>query len=80
MNTAIFSQSGGNMGIGFAIPINMVKSIKDQLVNSGSVTRGYLGIMIQELTPELTEHFGLKDQKGIPISEVTAALLRRKLD
>lgn len=71
MNTAIFSQSGGNMGIGFAIPINMVKSIKDQLVNSGSVTRGYLGIMIQELTPELTEHFGLKDQKGILISEVT---------
>ncbi|MFQ5715202.1 MAG: DegQ family serine endoprotease [Candidatus Scalinduaceae bacterium] len=71
MNTAIFSRSGGNMGIGFAIPINMVKSIKDQLVKSGSVTRGYLGIMIQDLTPELKKSFGLKDQKGILISQVT---------
>lgn len=70
MNTAIFSRSGGYMGIGFAIPINMAKAIKDQLIKTGSVTRGYLGIMIQDLTPELAESFGLGDQKGVLIAKV----------
>jgi serine protease Do len=55
INTAIFSQTGGYMGIGFAIPINMAKSIRDQLIKHGSVPRGYLGIMIQEITPELAK-------------------------
>jgi serine protease Do len=71
MNTAIFSSSGGYMGIGFAIPINMAKAIKDQLIQTGSVIRGYLGISIQDLTPELAESFGLEDHKGILVAEVT---------
>jgi len=71
INTAIYSKSGGYMGIGFAIPINMAKSIKDQLVNDGKVTRGYLGVAIQELTRDLAESFGLKDGKGILVADVT---------
>jgi len=71
MNTAIFSQSGGYMGIGFAIPINMARVIKDQLIKTGHVTRGYLGIVIQDLTPELAKSFGLDDHQGILVAEVT---------
>ncbi|MFQ5902242.1 MAG: Do family serine endopeptidase, partial [Candidatus Binatia bacterium] len=71
INTAIFSQTGGYMGIGFAIPINMAKSIRDQLIKHGSVTRGYLGIMIQDITPALAKTFGLDTTKGVLISEVT---------
>jgi serine protease Do len=71
INTAIFSQTGGYMGIGFAIPINMAKGIRDQLIKHGSVTRGYLGIRIQDITPELAKTFGLKTTKGVLISEVT---------
>ena len=71
MNTAIYSQSGGYMGIGFAIPINMANSIKNQLIETGSVVRGYLGISIQELTPELAKSFGMKDQKGILVAQVS---------
>jgi len=70
INTAIISQSGGNMGIGFAIPINMAKSIYDQLVESGTVDRGFLGVSIQDLTPELAASFGLKDIKGVLIPEI----------
>jgi serine protease Do len=71
MNTAIFSSSGGYMGIGFAIPINMAKDIMDQLIQTGSVTRGYLGIVIQNLTPDLAKSFGLEDHKGVLIAEVS---------
>jgi serine protease Do len=71
MNTAIFSHNGGYMGIGFAIPINMAKAISDQLIESGSVTRGYLGIVIQDLTPELAQTFGIEGEKGILVAEVT---------
>jgi len=70
INTAIFSRSGGSQGIGFAIPVNMVRQIYDQIVKNGSVTRGYLGILIQELTPELAEQFQIKDGKGILVSEI----------
>ncbi len=72
LNTAIFSQSGGYMGIGFAIPINLARSITDQLKKSGKVTRGYLGIVMhpEKITPELAEVFGLKDNKGVLITEV----------
>jgi len=70
MNTAIFSRSGGYMGIGFAIPINMVQQIRQQLETHGSVVRGHLGVYIQELTPDLAESFGLKDTKGILVSRV----------
>ncbi|MDX2512223.1 MAG: DegQ family serine endoprotease [Desulfobacterales bacterium] len=70
MNTAIVSRSGGSMGIGFAIPINMARAIKDQLVQTGSVTRGYLGIVIQDLTPDLADSFALDEHKGILVAEV----------
>ena len=70
MNTAIFSQSGGYMGIGFAIPINMAKQIKQQLIQSGKVTRGYLGVMIQTITDELAQSFNLKQPSGALITDI----------
>lgn len=71
INTAIYSQSGGNMGIGFAVPSNMAHSIMDQLVQHGKVVRGWLGVSIQELTPELSSQFGVpKEVKGVLVSDV----------
>lgn len=70
INTAIVSRSGGNMGIGLAIPVNLAKSIFDQLKKEGKVVRGYLGIALQDINPELAENFGLKDSKGVIITEV----------
>ncbi len=70
INTAIFSQSGGNVGIGFAIPVNMAKEIVPQLKDRGHVTRGWLGVGIQKMTPELAKSFGLKDEKGALVSQV----------
>lgn len=70
INTAIFSQSGGNMGIGFAVPSNMAQSIMGQLVQTGKVVRGWLGVSIQDLTPELVSQFGLSDTKGVLVSDV----------
>ena len=64
INTAIFSQSGGNIGIGFAIPINMARQVMDQLVQHGEVKRGFLGAQLQDLDPELAEAFGLSEQEG----------------
>ena len=71
INTAIFSRSGGYMGIGFAIPINMAKAIAEQLIKHGTVIRGYLGISIQDLTPELAKSFNLAPEKGVLIAQVT---------
>ena len=70
INTAIFSRSGGYMGIGFAIPINMAKGIIDQLMANGKVVRGYLGVKIQELTKDLADSFGLKERNAILVSQV----------
>ncbi len=70
INTALFSKTGGYMGIGFAIPVNMAKSIEDQLQKQGKVTRGWLGVAIQDVTKELAESFGLKQTGGILINEV----------
>jgi serine protease Do len=70
INTAIFSQSGGNMGIGFAVPSNMARSILDQLVEHGKVVRGWLGVSIQEVSPELATQFGLSETKGVLVSDV----------
>jgi len=70
INTALFSRTGGYMGIGFAIPINMAQSIEDQLQRDGKVTRGWLGVVIQNVDKELAESFGLKQAGGILISEV----------
>jgi serine protease Do len=71
INSAIFSKSGGYMGIGFAIPINMVTAIKDQLIKAGKVSRGYLGVSIQDVTPELMETFDLKTTEGVLIADVS---------
>ena len=70
VNTAIYTRSGGSMGVGFAIPINMARAIKEQLIESGEVTRGYLGVYLQELTQLLAESLGLQDANGILISDV----------
>jgi serine protease Do len=70
INTAIFSESGGYMGIGFAIPINMAMSIQKQLIATGKVRRGYLGVSIQDLTPELAKSFGLSGQEGVLVAGV----------
>lgn len=70
INTAIFSQSGGNIGIGFAIPINMAKRIAQQLLKYGKVDRGYIGIKTQDLNPDLAEAFGLSNQRGAVIVNV----------
>ncbi|MDX9833776.1 MAG: DegQ family serine endoprotease [Desulfobulbus sp.] len=70
MNTAIFSRSGGYMGIGFAIPISMAKSIEQQLRTSGKVTRGWLGIVIQDVDENLAKSFGGKANDGALIAEV----------
>jgi len=70
INTAIFSQSGGNMGIGFAVPSNLSRAIMDQLVKTGKVVRGWLGVAIQDLTPELASQFGITETKGVLVSDV----------
>lgn len=71
INTAILAAGGsGNVGIGFAIPINMVRQIADQLIEFGEVRRGMLGVIMQNLTPELSEAFGLHQQQGVVISQV----------
>lgn len=71
INSAIFSQSGGNIGIGFAIPIDLAKSVVTQLRTTGKVTRGWLGVMIQSVTPELARSFGLKEPTGALVADVT---------
>jgi serine protease Do len=70
INTAIFSRTGGYQGIGFAVPSNMVRLIMEQLIQKGKVTRGWIGVTIQELTPELAQEFGLKKSKGALVSDV----------
>ncbi len=70
INSALFSRTGGYMGIGFAIPINMVKAIQSQLHKHGKVTRGWLGVAIQDVNDDLAKSFGLKKAQGILVSEV----------
>ncbi len=70
MNTAIFTRSGGYMGIGFAIPINMIKVITEQLIKTGKVVRGWLGVVIQELNEDLAKSFGLSKPEGALVTEV----------
>ncbi|NOZ54857.1 MAG: Do family serine endopeptidase [Gammaproteobacteria bacterium] len=72
VNTAIFSKSGGSQGIGFAIPANFAIDVMQQIIQYGRVVRGYLGIEVQDITPELAESFRLKDPKGV----IVAGLLR----
>jgi len=70
VNTAIFSKSGGSQGIGFAIPVNLAKNSMKQIVEMGHVSRGWLGIEIQEVTDELAESFGLENSSGVIIAGV----------
>jgi len=70
INTAIFSTTGGYQGIGFAVPVNMAKNVMDSLIDKGKVIRGWFGITIQPLTPELAKQFNLTDDKGALIGDV----------
>lgn len=70
INTAIFSQSGGYMGIGFAIPSTMAKSVMQSLVKHGKVIRGWLGVSIQDVTPELAKEFGAAENRGALVGDV----------
>ncbi|WP_310452076.1 Do family serine endopeptidase [Sulfuritalea sp.] len=70
INTAIYSQSGGSMGIGFAIPVSLARSVMEQIIKTGGVTRGWVGIEVQELTPELAESFKLSGTDGTLIAGV----------
>lgn len=70
INTAIFSRTGGYQGIGFAIPSNMAESVMKQLVKGGKVTRGWLGVTIQSITPDLAKEFGLKNGKGAVVNDI----------
>jgi serine protease Do len=70
INTAILSRSGGNQGIGFAIPTDLARDVMESLVKDGKVTRGYLGVMIQDVTPALAKEFNLKEQKGALVGDV----------
>ncbi|MBI1216170.1 MAG: Do family serine endopeptidase [Alphaproteobacteria bacterium] len=71
VNTAIFSPSGGSVGIGFAIPSNIVKNVVGQLIKYGKTKRGWLGVRIQQVTPEIADSLGLGKARGAMISSVT---------
>jgi serine protease Do len=70
INTSIFSRSGGNIGIGFAIPINLAKDLIPQLREKGRVTRGWIGVMIQKVTPEIADSLGLSASRGALVADV----------
>ncbi len=70
INTAIFSRSGGSQGIGFAIPVSLAKNVMQQIIEHGHVVRGWLGVAIQSITPELAESLGLKSTKGVIITNI----------
>jgi serine protease Do len=70
INTAILSESGGYMGIGFAIPINMARTIQEQLRSTGKVSRGYLGLIAQDVTPDVAELLKLKEPAGVVIAQI----------
>jgi serine protease DegQ len=70
INTAILSQSGGSIGIGFAIPVSTAKQVMDQLIATGAVTRGWVGVELQEITPELADSFKLGATSGVLVAGV----------
>jgi serine protease Do len=72
INSAIYSQSGGNVGIGFAIPINTAKTLLPELETKGSVTRGWLGVAIQKITPDLAQSLDLDGDHGALVADVTS--------
>jgi serine protease DegQ len=70
VNSVIYSRSGGSMGIGFAIPVSLARQVMEQIIRQGSVTRGWIGIEAQDITPELAESFKLKEVRGALIAGV----------
>ena len=70
INTAIFSKSGGSQGIGFAIPIGLASDVMSQIIEHGRVIRGWLGLELQNLSPQLAESFGLLDRTGVLVAGV----------
>lgn len=70
VNTAIFSRSGGSLGIGFAIPVSIVRQVMHEIITHGAVTRGWVGIEVQEISPEIAESFALKSTDGALIAGV----------
>lgn len=70
VNTAIFSPNGGSVGIGFAIPVNQVRSIVDELKSKGSIDRGWLGVQLQDLNEDLADSLGLESQRGALVADV----------
>src|SRR5262245_60752200 len=71
VNTAILSGAGGNQGVGFAVPSNLARAVMNQLLRNGKVVRGYLGVLIQPVTPEIAKAFNLPDARGALVGEVT---------
>jgi serine protease Do len=71
VNTAIYSPNGGSVGIGFAIPANVVQQVVGQLKDNGKVTRGWIGVQIQQVTPEIAQGLGLKEESGALVADVT---------
>src|SRR5208282_5623581 len=70
INTAIISRSGGNQGVGFAVPINMARHVVEGLISGGRVTRGYLGVWPEDITPGLAQDFNLSGQNGALVGDV----------
>ena len=70
INTAIYSQSGGSMGIGFAIPVSLAQNVLEQIIKNGGVTRGWIGVEVQEITPELADSFKLPNSEGALIAGI----------
>jgi Do/DeqQ family serine protease len=70
INTAIYSQTGGSMGIGYAIPVSIARQVMEQIVQKGSVTRGWIGVGVQDVTPELAQSFKLPASRGVLITQV----------
>jgi len=70
VNSAIYSRTGGSQGIGFAIPVSIARQVMEQIVKSGGVTRGWVGVEVQDLSPELAESFSLKSVEGALIAGV----------
>ncbi len=70
INAAIYSQTGGSMGIGYAIPVSIARQVMEQIVQKGSVTRGWIGVGVQDITPELAQSFNLPASRGVLITQV----------
>jgi len=71
INTAIFSQSGGSQGVGFAIPVDLARDVMKQIIETGQVVRGWLGVEAQDITPQLADSFGLTDTHGVLVAGVS---------